>query len=374
MTLNLQNFTTLVQNAAAAVQGASTALLDLSVGSVLRAVLEASSSVALWLQWLILQVLSMTRAATSTGSDLDSWMADYGLTRLPAIAASGNVTFSRFTPSNAALIPVGAEVSTADSTESFSVIAVTTNPAWNAAQNGYAIAAGVAAVSVPVVALTLGTVGNVQPNTITLLATAIPGIDQVTNPLAFTGGINAETNAAFRARFVNYINSRSLATPVAIGNAIAGIQQGLTYLLQENTDPTGDTVMGFFTVTINDGSGNPPASLISTVTAAIEAVRPVGSRYAVLPPTPIAAAISLDMTLSPAGSLATVASEITTAITDFVATLAIGATLPISRLAQLAYDADPSVINVTALSINGANADLVPPATGVVTTASVVVN
>lgn len=374
MTLNLQNFTTLVQNAAAAVQGASTALLDLSVGSVLRAVLEASSSVALWLQWLILQVLSMTRAATSTGSDLDSWMADYGLTRLPAIAASGNVTFSRFTPSNAALIPVGAEVSTADSTESFSVIAVTTNPAWNAAQNGYAIAAGVAAVSVPVVALTLGTVGNVQPNTITLLATAIPGIDQVTNPLAFTGGTNAETDAAFRARFVNYINSRSLATPIAIGNAIAGIQQGLTYLLQENTDPAGDTVMGFFTVTINDGSGNPPASLISTVTAAIEAVRPVGSRYAVLPPTPIAAAISLDVTLSPAGSLATVASEITTAITDFVATLAIGATLPISRLAQLAYDAAPSVINVTSLSINGANADLVPPATGVVTTASVVVN
>jgi uncharacterized phage protein gp47/JayE len=374
MTLNLQNFTTLVQNAAAAVQGASTALLDLSVGSVLRAVLEASSSVALWLQWLILQVLSMTRAATSTGSDLDSWMADYGLTRLPAIAASGNVTFSRFTPSNAALIPVGAEVSTADSTESFSVIAVTTNPAWNAAQNGYAIAAGVAAVSVPVVALTLGTVGNVQPNTITLLATAIPGIDQVTNPLAFTGGTNAETDAAFRARFVNYINSRSLATPIAIGNAIAGIQQGLTYLLQENTDPAGDTVMGFFTVTINDGSGNPPASLISTVTAAIEAVRPVGSRYAVLPPTPIAAAISLDVTLSPAGSLATVASEITTAITDFVATLAIGATLPISRLAQLAYDADPSVINVTSLSINGANADLVPPATGVITTASVVVN
>jgi uncharacterized phage protein gp47/JayE len=374
MTLNLQNFTTLVQNAAAAVQGASTALLDLSVGSVLRAVLEASSSVALWLQWLILQVLSMTRAATSTGSDLDSWMADYGLTRLPAIAASGNVTFSRFTPSNAALIPVGAEVSTADSTESFSVIAVTTNPAWNAAQNGYAIAAGVAAVSVPVVALTLGTVGNVQPNTITLLATAIPGIDQVTNPLAFTGGTNAETDAAFRARFVNYINSRSLATPIAIGNAIAGIQQGLTYLLQENTDPAGDTVMGFFTVTINDGSGNPPASLISTVTATIEAVRPVGSRYAVLPPTPIAAAISLDVTLSPAGSLATVASEITTAITDFVATLAIGATLPISRLAQLAYDADPSVINVTSLSINGANADLVPPATGVITTASVVVN
>ncbi len=374
MTLNLQNFATLVQNAAAAVAGASTALLDLSVGSVLRAVLEASSSVALWLQWLILQVLSMTRAATSTGADLDSWMADYGLTRLPAIAAAGSVTFSRFTPSNAALIPVGAGVRTADGTQSFAVIAVTTTPAWSASQNGYAIAAGVASVSVPVIAITLGTAGNVQPNTITLLATAIPGIDQVSNPLAFVGGTNAETDAAFRARFVNYINSRSLATPIAVGNAIAGIQQGLTYLLQENIDPAGATRMGFFTVTIDDGSGNPPASLIATVSAAIEAVRPVGSSYAVLPPTLIEAAISLDVTLAAAGSLATVASEISTAITTFVDALPIGATLPISRLAQLAYDADPTVTNVTALNINGVNADLVPPVTGVIKASSVVVN
>ena len=374
MTLNLQNFATLVQNAAAAVAGASTALLDLSVGSVLRAVLEASSSVALWLQWLILQVLSMTRAATSTGADLDTWMADYGLTRLPAIAAAGSVTFSRFTPSNAALIPVGAEVRTADGTQSFAVIAVTTNPAWSAVQNGYTVAAGVASVSVPVIAITLGTAGNVQPDTITLLASAIPGIDQVSNPLAFVGGTNAETDAAFRARFVNYINSRSLATPIAVGNAIAGIQQGLTYLLQENIDPSGATRMGFFTVIIDDGSGHPPASLIATVSAAIEAVRPVGSSYAVLPPTLIEAAISLDVTLAAAGSLATVAGEISTAITDFIDALPIGATLPISRLAQLAYDADPAVINVTALGINGVNADLVPPVTGVIKASGVVVN
>ncbi len=373
MTLNLQNFATLVQNAAAAVQGAATALLDLSVGSVLRAVLEASSSVALWLQWLIVQVLAMTRASTSTGSDLDSWMADYGLARLPAIAAQGAVTFSRFTPGNAALIPAGAVVRTADGTQSFIVIALPTNPAWSAALSGYQVAAGVAAISVPVVAETAGSIGNVQPNTVTLLASAIPGIDQVTNPLAFTGGTNAESDAAFRARFVNYINSRSLATPLAIGNAIAGIQQGLTYLLQENTTPAGTTEMGFFTVTIDDGSGNPPASLLATVSSAIEAVRPIGSSFAVLPPQLIEAAITLSVSLSSAGQMATVSAEIATAIESFVDTLPIGATLPLSRLAQLAYDADPTVINVTALSINGNASDLVPSIRGVIKAASVVV-
>ena len=84
MQLSLQTFTTLVQNMAAAVQSAATQLLDLTVGSVMRAVLEANASVALWMQWLILQVLQMTRAATSIGSDLDSWMADMSLARLPA--------------------------------------------------------------------------------------------------------------------------------------------------------------------------------------------------------------------------------------------------------------------------------------------------
>src|SRR5277367_1212082 len=97
MQLSLQNFTTLVQNMAASVQSSAAQLLDLTVGSTLRAILEANASVALWMQWLILQVLQTTRASTSAGTDLDSWMADFSLTRLPAVAATGVVTFTRFT-------------------------------------------------------------------------------------------------------------------------------------------------------------------------------------------------------------------------------------------------------------------------------------
>ena len=66
MQLSLQNFSTLVEGMAASVQGAAS-LLDLTVGSVLRAILEANAAVALWLQWLIVQVLATTRLATSTG-------------------------------------------------------------------------------------------------------------------------------------------------------------------------------------------------------------------------------------------------------------------------------------------------------------------
>ena len=69
MQLPLQTFTSLVQGMAAAVQAASAQIFDLTIGSTLRAILEATASIGLWMQWLILQVLRMTRAATSNGPD-----------------------------------------------------------------------------------------------------------------------------------------------------------------------------------------------------------------------------------------------------------------------------------------------------------------
>src|SRR5579871_4647857 len=181
MHLQLRTFGTLVQDMAAAVQSSATQLLDLTVGSALRAVLEANASIGLWMQWLILQVLRTTRAATSSGPDLDSWMADMTLIRLPAIAATGMVTFSRFTATSAAFVPVGTLVRTADGTQTFAVTADTALAAWVAASNGYAVTPGTVSLKVPVAAQVAGTIGNVQAGSISLLASAIPGIDSVTN-------------------------------------------------------------------------------------------------------------------------------------------------------------------------------------------------
>jgi hypothetical protein len=60
--LSLRTFDDLVGSMAGAVQGACSQLVDLTIGSVLRVVLEANASVALWMQWLILCVLQTTRA------------------------------------------------------------------------------------------------------------------------------------------------------------------------------------------------------------------------------------------------------------------------------------------------------------------------
>jgi len=374
MKLSLQNFSALVEGMAAAVQGSAASLLDLTVGSVLRAILEANASVALWLQWLIVQVLATTRLATSTGNDCDSFGADFGFARLPAVAASGQVTFSRFTPSVAALVPVGAEVSTAGNGQSFVVVADASNPAYSATSNGYVLAAGIASVSATVAAEAPGSVGNVQPGAIAVLSSAIAGVDTVTNALALTGGMDAESDAAFRARFGNYLASLSRATSLAIGSAIAGIQQGLSYTITENMNQAGTAQMGHFVVTVDDGTGSPSSSLLATVQQVVDAVRPLGTSFAVQGPVVVAANVAVTLvTASPAGHAGAVAS-VAAAIEAYIVALPVGATLSYTRLAQLAYGASGAVTNISTLWLNGGTTDLVPPMFGVVRAGTVTVS
>jgi uncharacterized phage protein gp47/JayE len=374
MQLSLQNFTTLVENMAASVQGAAASLLDLTVGSVLRAILEANASLALWLQWLIVQVLATTRLATSTGTDCDTFGADFGFYRLPAVAATGFVTFSRFSPSIAALIPVGTNVATTANTQSFTVTTDTTNPAYSVASGGYVLAAGVGGVTVPVAASVAGSAGNVQPGAISVLSSAVAGVDTVTNALALAGGQDAESDASFRNRFGSYLASLSKATDVAIGAAITSIQQGLSYVISENIDQTGAAQMGHFVVTVDDGSGAPSASLLSTVQSSVDAVRPVGSSFAVQGPVVSPADVSMTiMTIEGASHQAMVVA-VATAIETYIASLGVGATLNYTRLAQLAYSASGSITNVTAVLLNGGTTDLVPPLFGVVRSGTVTVS
>jgi uncharacterized phage protein gp47/JayE len=374
MQLSLRTFNTLVQSMAAAVEASASQLLDLTVGSTLRAVLEANASIALWMQWLILQVLRTTRAATSNGADLDSWMADLTLTRLPAVASTGIVTFSRFTPGTTGLIPGGALVRTADGAQTFTVSVDTTYPSWSTASNGYVVAAGVASLEVPVIAQTTGAAGNVQAGTISLLASALPGIDAVSNPNAMQNGLDAESDDAFRSRFQNFIASRSRATPLAVGYAISSIQQGLSYTIQENIDPSGQPHMGSFVVTVDDGSGSPSAALLSTVKSAIDAVRPVGSIFSVQPPAVVTINASLTITVSSGTTKAPVQALVGAAIANYLNGLPIGAGVPLTRLAQIAYSASPAVVNVGAVLINGSVVDITVPAAGVVAAGVIAVN
>jgi uncharacterized phage protein gp47/JayE len=371
-----QSLTQMLQNFASAVQGsASSFLLNFNIGTVLRALGEAVSAQALWLQGLILQMLTLARASTSTGTDLDSWFADFGFARLAASPASGLVTFARFTPTAQAVVPVGAVVQTGDGTQQFTVNLDTTNAAYSAALGGFVLAAGVASINLSVTAVTAGTIANVVIGAISQLAQSVPGVDTVNNAAAFTDGVDQETDPNARARFVTYLASLSKATKAAIGNAISSLQQGLTYTLTENQTYGGVYQPGNFVVVFDDGSGTPSDSLLVTVQNAIDAVRGFTITFDVHKPIIVTAGVIMTIATAVGSVHADVTVQVATAVKAYINSLPLGTPLAYSRLAQVAYDAAPGIVtNVTGVTLNGGTSDVNADFKSVVKFSTVVVN
>jgi uncharacterized phage protein gp47/JayE len=353
--MQIKDFSTLVSEQVAAIQGKAAQLVDFTIGSILRAVVEAYSAVALWLQGMVLQVLALTRASTSNAADLDSWMADYGLTRLPAVRASGSVTFSRFTTGQQATIPLGAIVQTADGKWKYQVVEDDANPLWNG--TAYVIPALTASGVIPVEATEAGAGGNASSGSISILGQAIPYIDTVSNGSAFTNGEDAESDTAFRQRFVLYIASLSKATKAAIEYAVMQVQAGATGVIVENETYAGDYKPGFFYVVADDGSGTPDSDFLDAVWDAIDAVRGLTIEFDVYAPSIVTANVAMAISVASGFDAVTVKNAVQAAIEGALSVWPIGADFPYTKLSALAYSV-AGVANASSILLNGGTADV----------------
>ncbi len=360
MKLSLKTFSQLIEDMGAALQGSATSLVDVSVGSVIRALFEANASVGLWLQWIVLQTLSMTRAATSGGADLNSWMVDFGVTRLAATPSTGILSFSRFAASLPALVPVGTVVKTADGSLSFAVVKDTNLSTWQQQSSGYVVPVGIVSADIPVTCLSSGRIGNVVAGAITTIASAVPGIDQVLNANAFTDATDSETDQAFRARFSSYMDSRTRATLAAIQNAVSSVKQGLIFAIAENVAPDGTARVGSFLVIVDDGSGYPSTELISAVASAIDQVRPIGTTFTVMAPLVLKVDVSLTACVGSTSPTDTLTLPIQQEITNYLNSRPIECAASATRVATSAYSASSSIQNVTSVLLNGMAADVSP--------------
>lgn len=360
-TLNTKNFAALVQSQAAAIQGRASKLIDFSVGSVLRAIVEANAGLTLWLQAELLRVLLNTRASTSSGNDLDTFVADYGLSRLGAQFAVGTVTFSRFTPSAQAVIPIGATVKTLDGQHTFQVVADPANSNYNSGLNGYVLGAGIASINVPVEAIAAGAAANADAGTIGLIATSIPYVDTVTNAAAVAGGGDAESDASLRTRFINYILSLSRGTTAAIIFAVTSLRLGLQAKVIEHENFDGTPNDGFLCVTVatSDIDPVPPAPVLSQATAAALAYRAGGVWVGVFGPNVLTANVQLNLVIAAGFDANTVIGGVGETIRGYLNTLPLGATLYASKLTQVALNSSSGVEAVSYCAINGGDADLV---------------
>ncbi|OAG75982.1 Phage baseplate [Acetobacter malorum] len=375
MSLPLRTYSALVAQAVAATQGACSSLIDMAVGTPLRAIMEAMAGVGLWQQYIALLILSRSRLATSEGADADSWVADFGMGRMPGTASTGPVTLTSFQPDQqSASVQVGAIVRTVAGMN-FAVLEDSTNAAWSAETQSYVRPSGTGSISVPVVCQTPGSGGNVNAGAICLLGTSIAGIDTVTNEVAFVNGSDGETDAQLRARFPEWLAAKATASNAAIENAIAGVQTNLTWQILNCQATDGSFRPGYFTVVVDDGTGTPSDTLVASVYAAIDAVRADGIGFAVIGPIEVLATVSMTVTVPAGTATALVQTNIQNAITADIDQQKVGAGYAYSRLPVVAYNnAGVDIVSITSVLLNGAQADLAAESKQVIRAGTVTVN
>lgn len=164
--------------------------LDITVGSVARNIIDAVAA-SISDASLDSQLLSYQYDIYAMiGSDLDSFVQLFGLSRHPSTRASGILTFTRVTSADTVTIPIATQVASSDGTVIVQTLAAVI------------LSPGITSVQVAAQAVVAGPGGNQSANTFTQLQTAVSEITGITNPAAFTGGASQETDTQLQARWV----------------------------------------------------------------------------------------------------------------------------------------------------------------------------
>jgi hypothetical protein len=191
--------------------GARSLLTDLSVGSVVRTLLEA---VARELAVVHAEINEAYRAGFidhATGTSLDFVVALLDVRRRTADFAGGAVTFFRGTGTDAVTIPAGTQVTTDDGKVIFETRAERT------------LQPGQPNITVEVLATSPGEAGLLPAGAITRLVAPPQGIGRVTNADATVRPAAAETDPELRERAKAKLRGLNQATVAAIISAARAV-------------------------------------------------------------------------------------------------------------------------------------------------------
>lgn len=324
-------------------------LTDVSSGSIVRSLAMAIGS--------ILNITGNEFQAQATQAIAYAGFAPWGITPLPAQAATGVVTFSTSptTPypnaSTNILIQSGTLVSTA-----FGVQFATTEDAI--------ILAGTGSITVPVQATLTGTVGNVAANTIININSAILNNVYVSNPNPISGGTNAEMLSATATRYSNVIAGSQLTSPQAIASAVIGVTNG-SESVQYSTVYENFPTVGW-TLYVDNGTGTASSQLLSNVTNFINdnpGHRPAGVPYAVDANVGIEANVIVSgTTLSTNANITALTQSVSTAVENYFNTLNFNDPAQLPFLSAFVSNAVPNALSsltVTLEDSSGTSVDII---------------
>lgn len=187
-------------------------ITDFTIGSGARSLLEAFATVTSLGTLQADQLRQDMLLATATGQALDDKAADLLVGRKAGVAAAGVITATTPTPAvSPILIPAGwGQLSTVPTPGVTPVAVITLADAT--------IAVGQTSVTIPAQASLVGTQGNLANTTKLIPQSPIAGIstqDGFAVTTAFTGGVDVESDEAFRQRIPVEVQGRAIGTRAA---------------------------------------------------------------------------------------------------------------------------------------------------------------
>ena len=306
----------------------------------LRLYAAASQLYTLWVQ-----VDFVNRQAfpqTAEGEYLDYHAQMRGLTRTAAVKADGTLRFGVNAPLDAELVvPAGTACLTAAEAE------------FVTAADG-TIPAGSLYCDVPAVASAAGYSGNVPPESVVTMELAPTGVSYCRNPAAFTGGADAETDAALRERVLasyrrlpNGANAAYYESSALDTNGVAAVK-----VLPRNRG------IGTVDIIIASATGIPSEALVSAVQTKLASQREICVDIAVSAPQTLPVDVTASVTAKAGYSGAAVAAAVKSALEAYFTGERLGESVLLVKLGSIIYAAE----GVENYSITSPAADIAVPA------------
>ncbi|MBQ6152970.1 MAG: baseplate J/gp47 family protein [Ruminococcus sp.] len=259
---------------------------------------------------------------TATGEYLDKHAYSRGITRKPALKASGNIRFYA-EPDYAAdiIIPQGTVVADERTLKRF------------ATDREEVISAGEEYALVPITAVEAGAASNSRGGNITILVTPIAGIHNVYNGMVFVNGRDEESDEMLRERIIDSYQNVSNGTNAAYYKALAMSVDGVY-----SAGAVG-RVRGTGTVNVYVcAQGNPVSNtVLSQVQELLDEQREMNVDVLACQADPID--VSLYIMLKPVSgySFSEVSTACTTALTSYINSRGIGKDVLMSEIADILY-------------------------------------
>ncbi|MBW2672331.1 MAG: baseplate J/gp47 family protein [Deltaproteobacteria bacterium] len=182
--------------------------------------------------WQIVEEVYYSRFIdTAEGESLDLLVSHIGMTRTPAVKATGEITISG---TDGVIVPEGFVVQTVDGCQFVTTEEVTIS--------------GETAIA-PIEAVVAGAAGNVPAYTITQIVNPLPGVSTVTNESPTTGGKDRESDTDLRMRYKRSVALPGTATAASIEARLLSLDTVEDAYVREND--TNTTVDGLPPKSVN---------------------------------------------------------------------------------------------------------------------------